>query len=88
MGYWNPNTSQVYLRINNFLQPPQDSQYQLWAIHDGQPVDAGILDLSHEPLELKDILGTVEAFAIALEPEGGSESPTLEQLYVMGNVSG
>ncbi len=86
--YWNSNTSQLYLRINNLPKPPQESQYQLWAIQDGQPVDAGIFDLKNGPLELKDISGKVEAFAITLEPIGGSESPTLEQLYVLGNVSG
>ncbi|WP_338038976.1 anti-sigma factor [Maribacter litopenaei] len=28
-----------------------------------------------------------EAFGITLEPAGGSESPTLEQLYTLGVVS-
>ncbi len=28
-----------------------------------------------------------EAFGITLEPEGGSESPTLEQLYTLGVVT-
>jgi hypothetical protein len=28
-----------------------------------------------------------EAYGITLEPEGGSESPTLENLYVLGAVS-
>ena len=28
-----------------------------------------------------------EAFGITLEPEGGSESPTLTQLYTLGMVS-
>jgi hypothetical protein len=32
------------------------------------------------------ISGQTAAFAITLEPEGGSENPTLEQLYVLGQV--
>ncbi|MDX1762076.1 MAG: anti-sigma factor, partial [Christiangramia sp.] len=28
-----------------------------------------------------------QAFGITLEPEGGSESPTMDQLYVLGTVA-
>ena len=28
-----------------------------------------------------------EAFGITLEPEGGSEAPTMNQLYVLGAVA-
>jgi anti-sigma-K factor RskA len=34
---------------------------------------------------MKDI-GQAQAFAITLEPAGGSASPTLNQMYVMGNI--
>ncbi|MEL6919223.1 MAG: anti-sigma factor, partial [Bacteroidota bacterium] len=31
-------------------------------------------------------LNESEAFGITLEPAGGSESPTLEQLYALGTI--
>ena len=30
--------------------------------------------------------GDAEAFGITLEPAGGSQSPTMEQLYALGKV--
>ncbi len=86
--YWNPNTSQVYLQASRLPQPPVGSQYQLWAIQGGQPVDAGVFDINERPQSLKEISGSTDAFAITLEPQGGSEAPTLDLLYVIGNVSG
>lgn len=36
-------------------------------------------------IKMQNIQGA-SAFAITLEPQGGSENPTLEAMYVMGNV--
>ena len=40
--YWNPSSTEVYLNVNSLPQPAEGKQYQLWAIVDGQPVDAGL----------------------------------------------
>jgi len=86
--YWNPTSSEVFLKVLNLPQPDSDQQYQLWAIQDGQPIDAGVFDLQGGLIALKNISGETGAFAITLEPRGGSESPTLENLYVIGNPTG
>ena len=94
--YWNQNSSQVYLNAGNLPAPPSDRQYQLWAIVDGKPVSAGVLALadSHdEPTSstlqsMSSDITKAAAFAITLEPRGGSESPTLEAMYVQGAVAG
>jgi len=84
--YWNPSSNEVYLNVNSLPEPGEGKQYQLWAIVDGKPVDAGLLDLALSGLyKMKDISGAA-AFAITLEPLGGSENPTLEAMYVIGNV--
>jgi hypothetical protein len=36
-------------------------------------------------VEMK-MVNAAQTFAITLEPKGGSVSPTMDQLYVMGNV--
>ena len=84
--YWNPNTKQVMLNVDNLPVPPTDKQYQLWALKDGKPIDAGVIDLIGDmhmmPVQIPD----ADAFAVTLEKKGGSPTPTLTQLYMMGKI--
>ncbi len=88
--YWNPNTKQVMLNVDNLPVPPADKQYQLWALKDGKPIDAGVFelkpgaagDMHMMPVSIPD----ADAFAITLEKKGGSPVPDLSQLYVMGKI--
>ncbi|MCZ6520874.1 MAG: anti-sigma factor [Bacteroidetes bacterium] len=84
--YWNRSTQEVYLNVNSLPIPDRDLQYQLWGIIDGKPVDAGIFEVNLSGLQrMKDIAGA-SAFAVTLEPKGGSKSPTMDQMYIIGNV--
>lgn len=85
--YWNTYTKDVYLLINQLPKPLSDKEYQLWAIVDGKPVDAGVFNLNEGVsfIKLKTI-PKAEAFAITLEKKGGSLTPTMEAMYVMGKV--
>lgn len=84
--FWNNRTEELYLNIQNLQTLAQDQQYQLWAIVDGQPVDAGVFDLDTEGLiKMKNISGAA-AFAVTIEKRGGSPSPSLETMQVIGNV--
>jgi anti-sigma-K factor RskA len=87
--YWNTESRDVYLFINQLPKPAGDKQYQLWAIVDGKPVDAGIFDLGEgfSFVKLKSIQ-KADAFAITLEKKGGNTAPTMEAMYVMGKVTG
>ena len=86
--YWNPEENSVYLSVSFLPVPAEDKQYQLWALVDGQPMDAGVFDMpeSSQALLLMKSMGEADAFAITLEPRGGSEAPTLEDLQVIGEV--
>lgn len=84
--FWNKNTKDVYLLANKLPQAAEGKQYQLWALVDGKPVDAGLLEDCNGVCKLKNI-PKAQAFAITLEDKGGSASPHLDQLYVIGNVS-
>jgi anti-sigma-K factor RskA len=85
--YWNESTQEVYLSIQEMKQLAQDNQYQLWAIIDGKPVDAGVFDNNFTGLlKMKDIKPGAATFAITIEPRGGKASPTLETMQVAGNV--
>ncbi len=87
--YWNTVSKDVYLLVNKLPMPVQNKQYQLWAIVDGKPVDAGVFDI-HEGLSFVKLktIPRAEAFAITLEKKGGSPTPDMDALYVMGKVTG
>ena len=87
--YWNTETKDVYLLLNQLPKNVSGKQYQLWAIVDGKPVDAGTFDMEEGVsfVKLKTI-PKAEAFAVTLEKRGGSETPTMNAMFVMGNVAG
>jgi anti-sigma-K factor RskA len=85
--YWNESTKEVYLSIQEMKQLAQESQYQLWAIIDGKPVDVGVFDTNVAGLlKMKDVPTGPATFAVTIEPRGGKRSPTLETMQVVGNV--
>ncbi len=87
--YWNPERRQVFIDLVNLPAPPPNQQYQLWALDNGKPIDAGMIALDNTPtdnLQQMKAIGSAQAFAVTLEPIGGSVSPTLEQLVVMGEI--
>lgn len=85
--YWNENTKEVYLSLQNMKELAQDNQYQLWAIIDGKPVDAGVFDGNFRGLHrMKEIRKGAVLFAVTVEPRGGKPSPTMETMQVKGDV--
>ena len=82
--YWNKNSQEVFLSVQNLKALAKDQQYQLWAIVDGKPVDMGVFDTSTALLKMK-TTGKAAAFAVTIEPRGGKASPTLETMQVLGN---
>ncbi len=85
--FWDTKNANVYLTADKLPAAPTGKQYQLWAIVDGQPVDAGLLPLaSTENLYKMNNIPNAQAFAITLEEEGGKPAPTLSDLYVIGNI--
>ena len=84
--YWNPTVKATLLAIQNLPEPPKGKQYQLWAIVDKKPVDAGVFAYDITAVQQMKAFDHAEAFAVTLEPEGGSTAPTLDKMYVSGSV--
>jgi anti-sigma-K factor RskA len=85
--YWNESTKEVYLSIQEMKALALENQYQLWAIVDGKPVDAGVFDGNFSGLlKMKDITSGASTFAVTVEPRGGSVSPSLNTMQVVGNI--
>ncbi|WP_347218353.1 anti-sigma factor [Chryseobacterium sp.] len=86
MVFWDKKTKNVYLNGEHLPKAPAGMQYQLWALQDGKPVNAGMYT---EDKDSKTALATIskaQAFAITLEKQGGSPVPTMENMYVMGGI--
>ncbi len=85
--YWNNSKNEVYLSVVDLPQIKENQQYQLWAIVDGKPVDAGIFNLGTGLVQLKNI-SNASAFAISLEAKGGSTTQAGPKgtIYLMGAV--
>ena len=81
--YWDTTTKDVYLMVNNLPKPASDKQYQLWALLNGQPIDLGLIEVKQERLlyRMKNVR-EAQAFAITLEPVGGSQAPTSAPVLV------
>jgi anti-sigma-K factor RskA len=84
--YWNPLTKEAFVNVKNLPAPAEGEQYQLWALVDGQPVDAGVFELNSDSLQKVKNVDAAQTFAVTLEKRGGSPTPTLEKLTVIGNI--
>ena len=84
--FWNKQSKDVYVMVNKLPEPRTGKQYQLWAMVDGKPVDAGLLDPSCVSVCKMKNIPKAEAFAITLEKEGGNRAPNLKAIYVMGSI--
>ncbi|WP_271782451.1 anti-sigma factor [Aquimarina algiphila] len=89
--YWDQNKQTAYIDVAGLPTPPPGKVYQVWSLKLDPltPTSMGVLDTFNEDDTKIFILANPnksEAFGITLEPEGGSESPTLEQLYTLGVV--
>jgi anti-sigma-K factor RskA len=90
MVFWNKKDKKVYLAPKNLPPLPEGKQYQLWAVNmEGKPVDAGVLapeQTNPDALVPMKKIPEAQAFAISLEPMGGSATPTNNAVYVVGGI--
>jgi anti-sigma-K factor RskA len=87
MLLWDTKSKEVYLSLKDMPPPPSGKQYQLWAIVDGKPVDAGVYALnSKDAMQRMSVIPNAQMFAITIEKAGGSPTPTMDQMVVAGKV--
>lgn len=85
--YWNPKSQETYISIEKLPSLPAGKQFQLWALVDGKPIDAGVFD-NNDSTGLIQVTATLAAqmFAVTIENTGGSATPTLDQMVVAGKI--
>ena len=90
--YWNKKNKDVIINYLAMDLPKADAkhEYQLWALVNGKPVSLGVFgktdSTSRDALLKMQTIQEAQAFAVTLEPMGGSVNPTMEKLTVMGGV--
>ncbi|WP_075349809.1 anti-sigma factor [Algoriphagus marinus] len=86
--FWDQGAQEVFVAVNNLNELSDEYDYQLWAIGDQGPIGIGLVNEGEKmTLQQMQAVAQAGAFAITIEPKGGSESPTLEKLVVIGNVA-
>jgi len=90
--YWDQNAQTVIVDAIDLPNPPKGKVYQLWSLTSLDPLtpkDAGLLsnfeNNANKYFKTNNVNEAL-AFAITLEPSGGSKQPTLSELQVMGNL--
>jgi anti-sigma-K factor RskA len=88
---WSPKRKKVMIDMKDVKLPAtdKDHQYQLWVIANGKPVDLGVFDGSEAEsadMKLMKSTETAQAFAVTIEPRGGSVNPTMDQMVVMASL--
>lgn len=88
--FYNEITGKAIIDISGLPTPPQGMVYQAWSLllDPLTPRSIGLLEEGEASFQLISLsnIPVSEAFGITLEPAGGSESPNLDQLYVLGTV--
>ena len=77
--FWLQNSGDVFIDATSLPDAPEGKQYQFWAIVGGVPVNGGLILKTNKGsfhLQRMKSFGKAEAFAISLEKEGGSPTPT------------
>ncbi len=90
--YWDENNDQIYLDLQGLPEPPEGKVYQVWSLllDPLTPTSLGTIDdfmQDDNKIFKLDNANKSQAFGITLEPAGGSQSPTLEQLYTLGALA-
>ncbi len=86
--FWDQKAQEVFVAVNNLNSLSDEFDYQLWAIGKDGPIGIGLVNPGEKfTLQQMQAVAEAGAFAITIEPKGGSQSPTLEKLVVLGEVA-
>ncbi|MFB9843756.1 anti-sigma factor [Mucilaginibacter ginsenosidivorans] len=85
---WSPVKKKVWIDMADAKMPANDQahQYQLWAIVGKTPVSLGVFDADTTSKDMKQMqsIASADAFAVTLEKRGGSPTPTMDAMVVIG----
>lgn len=89
---WDKENGQALLQVANLPAVPLNKDYQLWFVVNNQPISAGVFAVNNPTndnffkIDRFQNDAAAGAFAITLEPEGGSPQPTGD-MYMLGSLN-
>lgn len=88
IAYWNDESGKALLNPVHLPEPPAGKQYQIWADVEGKMISLGLIAKEPSKDQLADLsfIPHAESLNITLEPEGGSEEPTVSMLMANGYI--
>lgn len=79
VAYVNHNNKLVVVNPRGLPTLPQNKTYQMWSDVDGEMINMGLLPTDKDLVTLK-YIEHAESLNITIEPAGGNDHPTVEQL--------
>ena len=79
VAYVNDSEKTVVLKTDGLKELPSDKTYQMWADVEGEMIDMGVIPRNQDMVRLT-YIDNAESFNITIEPEGGNDHPTVEEL--------
>lgn len=70
------------LILQDVPDPGRGRTYQLWGLEAGEPTSLGLVEGAGRVVRLFDLDVPAEAFAVTIEPDGGSPVPTTDPVLV------
>ena len=74
----------VVVTFDDLPAAGRERAYQVWAISDGKPASVGVIGGDGRVVRLLDWRGRADAFAVTIEPAGGSPVPTTDPVLASG----
>ena len=91
---YDPATKRAVVVFENFIKP-NARDYELWVIRSGAPASLGLITADtqgHATMHLENVVDSfaLSAFAVSIEPEGGSLNPAAPSgpVVMLGKLSG
>ena len=80
VAYVNPVKKLSYINVSNLPNLPEDQCYQMWAEVNGEMINLGIIQEADQKLLALPYSDENALGYITIEPKGGNESPTVENI--------
>ncbi|MEQ1677287.1 MAG: anti-sigma factor [Chitinophagaceae bacterium] len=86
--FWDKKTGKMYIMIHHLPKSSATRDYQLWATVEGKMISVGIVkdEIRGRMIELPGVPSGATSFSITLENAGGSAAPTMEEMYLEGEI--
>jgi len=87
--YNNPTTKKNFIQISNLPPLANNQSYQLWSLKGtNAPIPLDVFESQDQEFIEVSFVDDTNAYAITIEPRGGQDSPTMENLIGVFSIEG